>query len=99
MKRQRNRHHDQSLWDQIWKDKTGKVVIWQMPNLWLIAWSALTSLSILNNGRVADFFSGFAAAALIIWALQEILQGVNYFRRILGIVVLIFPIMLLIKIF
>jgi len=85
------------LWDRFWKDKHGKVVIWQFPNVFLIGWAVLTTLSLFFNGHIADIFSWVGSAALIIWALLEITKGTNYFRRALGLVVLIAAVMSLIK--
>ena len=74
---------------RIWHDKEGKVVLWQRPNIWLAIWflAAISGL-IVSHGRImkAAYFIG--SAALVIWALLEIFQGVNYFRRGLGVVVL-----------
>ncbi|HEX4774791.1 MAG TPA: hypothetical protein VH234_04710 [Candidatus Saccharimonadales bacterium] len=88
-----------NLWDEIWKDKRGHVVIWQTPNPYLIAWAVLTLISLFFNGHTADIFSGAADVALIVWASLELFKGVNYFRRALGLVVLVAAIMSLIKIF
>ena len=77
-----------SLWDQIWKDRRGNIVIWQMPNIWLIGWLVLTFLSLLFSGRQADIFSWLGSASLIIWSLLELFKGANYFRRALGLLVL-----------
>jgi len=85
------------VWDRIWKDKHGRVVIWQMPNVYLIAWAVLSMISLLINGRVADIFSWVASATLITWSCLEIFRGVNYFRRALGALVLIFAVASLIK--
>jgi hypothetical protein len=86
-------------WDKIWRDKggRGKVVIWQTPNAFLIAWAVLTVLSLLFRGRTSDYISWAAHASLIIWSLWELFKGANYFRRILGLVVLIFAIMSLLQ--
>ena len=79
-----------SLWEDFWRDKHGDVVIWQTPNAFLIGWALLTIISLfLNNGSVADLFTWLGMASLVIWSLLEIFKGVNYFRRILGAVVLI----------
>ncbi len=87
----------QDIWDRIWKDKKGHIVIWQTPNAWLIGWAVLTVLSLLVNGRTADFFSAIGSLSLIVWASLEVFKGVNYFRRALGLVVLIFSIASLVK--
>ena len=87
----------QSLWDRIWKDNNGNVVLWQTPNKAIWAWAACTVLSLFFSGKVADIFGGIASIALIIWALLEIFCGVNYFRRALGLLILVFATMTAIK--
>ncbi len=90
MEQQRSRQAERSLWDKIWKDGQGNVVIWQFPNLWLIGWAVLdvASLFMANKSTASDILSWLSSGALIIWSLLEILTGVNYFRRGLGVVVL-----------
>lgn len=90
-------HSRRSLWDRIWKNDSGDVVIWQFPNAALIAWAILTTLSLFFNGRLADIFSWTGSVALIIWALLELFKGTNYFRRALGLVILGMAILSLIK--
>ena len=87
-----HRSSQQNLWDRIWKDRHGQVVVWQNPNAWLIGWAVLTVMSLLVSGTLADVFSWLATASLIVWSLQEIFRGVNYFRQALGILVLAFSI-------
>lgn len=88
-----------NLWDKLWRDKqgTGKVVVYQNPNLSLAAWATLTVISLMTSGRISDFSSMFASAALLIWAALEVLSGVNYFRRGLGAVVFVFSLLSLYK--
>jgi len=86
-----------TLWDKIWRDSKGRVVIFQWPNAWLIAWAVLAMASLLISGRTADVFSWVSHAALISWAILELKDGANYFRRGLGVVVLIFAVMSLIR--
>jgi hypothetical protein len=87
----------QEIWDKIWRDKKGNVVIWQSLNRWLIGWAVLTTVSLFFNGKTADVFSGAASVSLIVWSVLEVTKGVNYFRRALGLVVLILSIASLIK--
>jgi hypothetical protein len=89
----------EDIWDLIWYDKRGNLVVWQRPNVWLISWAALTVLSLLFSGRVADIFTWVASGALIVWATLEISKGANYFRRILGVLVLVYAVLTLIKSF
>ena len=85
------------IWDKIWRNKNGRVVIWQAPNMWLIGWALFVTLSLLFTSRLADIFSWIGSASLIIWAVLEILKGVNYLRRALGLLVLIYAVATLIK--
>ena len=78
MKRQR------SLWDKIWKNNRGEVVIYQRPNLPLIGRMVLTAGSLFLDGRPADVAWYAGLLSLAVWAGLELLQGVNYFRRALG---------------
>ncbi len=78
-----------NLWDKIWRDKHGNVVIWQTPNAFLIAWVVLTIISLFLNNTAANIFSWLGMLAIIIWAVLEMAKGVNYFRKALGGVVFI----------
>jgi hypothetical protein len=89
----------EDLWHRTWYDNRENIVIWQMPNIWLIGWAVLTVISLLLNGKMADVFSWAASVLLIVWALLEIFRGANYFRRALGLLVLVFAIMTLLKSF
>ncbi len=96
--RQYYRGKHRSLWDKTWKDRHGRVVVWQMPNIWLIGWAVLTTIAIiLYKGLLADIFSWAGSASLLVWSWFEIFQGVNYFRRFLGLLVLAFSVASLIK--
>jgi hypothetical protein len=76
--------------DRIFKDKTGKVVISQMPNIPLWGWIISSILSmVFKHGRPHAGFENVGRAALVTWAYLEIRSGVSLFRRILGAMVLI----------
>lgn len=82
-----------TIWDKIWKDKDGNIVIWQTPNVWLWIWIALMLVSIfLNKGKILDVINWAGSASLGMWAVLELLRGASYFRRILGLIVLVFTI-------
>lgn len=83
--------HD--LWDMFWRDKNGHVVIFEWPNAWLIAWAAVTMVSLFSKGKLFTICYWLAIVLLAIWSVLEISRGVNYFRRALGLVVLGFTIM------
>jgi hypothetical protein len=69
----------------LFKDKNGRVVIWQTPNLPLMLWAVLAVTSRLVHSPLAAWL---ATAFLFTWAFMEVSQGVNYFRRILGLLIL-----------
>jgi len=74
----------------MWKDHEGKVVLWQWPNIWLITWMiALTVSWFLPPGKLTDCLGLISFVALVVWALLEIFKGVNYFRRLLGLAILV----------
>ncbi len=77
---------------KIFCNKEGKVVIVQLPNvpillaLFFVIGGMLPNLS----PELQSLFSILATSFLFVWAYLEITQGVNYFRRALGAVVMIF---------
>lgn len=79
-----------TLLDRAFRDREGKIVIAQMPNLPLLVGLAATSLQlILPSSDLKTAIDLVAFGALFTWAWQEIFKGVNYFRRALGLVVLV----------
>jgi len=77
------------IWNKIWRDRHGKIVIWQTPNIPLIGWLVFTVISLLISGTGADVTQYIGIAFLAVWSLLELVLGVNYFRRALGLLVLI----------
>ncbi|HVA10826.1 MAG TPA: hypothetical protein VNG32_01510 [Candidatus Dormibacteraeota bacterium] len=74
-----------SLWDRFWRDRHGHVVIWQMPNIWLILWFIFEAISLFVGSHRVEIVSWWlATVALGVWSLFEVFQGVNYLRRLLG---------------
>lgn len=81
---------DNTLFNQVFYDSEGKLVLAQTPNLPLIVWIVASLLKLLfTTGRVNMGLDLLAFGSLFTWAWQELFQGVNYFRRALGLVVLI----------
>lgn len=97
MERRYGQNSHQNLWDKIWRDKHGKVIIWQFPNAALWVWAGFTTLSLLFSGIISDILAWIASAGLIVWAFLEIFKGANYFRRLLGLTVLIYAVMTVIR--
>lgn len=80
----------QSFWEKCIKDKHGKVVLWQMPNVPLWGWIISTVLAyVFSKGKAHNLFQILAFGSLFAWAYLEITSGINYFRRVLGAIVLI----------
>jgi hypothetical protein len=79
-----------TLFDRTFRDSKGNIVIAQMPNLPVLVGLAATLLHfILPNGEIQKVSALVAFGALFTWAWQELFQGVNYFRRALGLLSLL----------
>ena len=75
--------------DWLFRDRaTGKFVIGQLPNLPLMVWLVATLLAAVTSGQLSTLVGCAATLALVVWAGDELLRGVNPFRRILGATVL-----------
>lgn len=79
-----------TLFDRTFRDSTGKIVIAQMPNLPILVGLTATLLQfVLPSGSLQAAASLIAFGALFTWAWQELFEGVNYFRRSLGLIGLV----------
>jgi hypothetical protein len=70
--------------------KTGKFTVAQMPNapLALFVGFRIAQIFVSPQGAAHDVLRWLAVAALAWWGVDELLRGVNPFRRILGAAVL-----------
>lgn len=78
--------------DWLFRDReTGKIVIAQLPNAPLAIFLVAAAIrAVLHpHGAVGTAVSIVASLALLWWSVDEIVRGVNPFRRILGAVVLV----------
>jgi len=76
--------------DKCFKDKHGNVVIGQTPNLALsVAMISLIFGVFLSEGIVSEFVDIVAFGTFFTFAWLELFQGVNYFRRLYGFIVLV----------
>ncbi|MDL2341965.1 MAG: hypothetical protein QFB87_02725 [Patescibacteria group bacterium] len=74
----------------FFKDHQGRIVIWQWPNIPLYGWLAFKILSLpINKSPYKSGFDNVSKAFLFTWAFLEITQGVNYFRKLLGVIVML----------
>jgi hypothetical protein len=79
-----------SIFDRIFRDENGNIVIGQMPNLPLIIGTTASVLRLLfSSGEVSLVLDLVAFGSLFTWAWQELFDGVNYFRRGLGLLALL----------
>jgi hypothetical protein len=79
-----------SFEQKFWEDKKGRIVIWQKPNIWLIIWFAALVLNwFAPYGIIYKTLGTISLIALVIWSVLEVLSGVNYFRRIIGLLILL----------
>ena len=76
--------------DKFCRDKDGHLAISQRPNLpiivWVVAWLAT---HILPYGQANFTANLIAFGSLFTWAWLEIFDGDSYFRRTLGLVVMV----------
>jgi hypothetical protein len=72
--------------------RSGHIVVAQWPNIALWVWIAASAVNWLANpgGRWGTALGVTGTVALALWAVDEVLRGVNPWRRILGSTVLIF---------
>ncbi len=78
-----------TLFDRTFRDSEGKIVIAQMPNLPLLVGLGASLLQlVVPSGNLQTGLDLVGFGALFTWAWQELFDGVNYFRRALGLVVL-----------
>ena len=79
-----------SLFDQTFRDSDGQIAIAQVPNLPILVWVGTTLLKLVfTSGQIYLLLDTIAFGALFTWAWEELFQGVNYFRRGLGLIVII----------
>ena len=81
---------ENTLFDRTFRDSDGNIVIAQTPNLPILVWITATLLKLIfTSGNIQTGLDALAFGSLFTWAWQELFQGVNYFRRSLGLVVLL----------
>lgn len=79
-----------TLFDKIFRDSNGEIVVAQIPNLPIIVWVVASLLKLIfPTGEINTGLDVVAFGSLFTWAWLELFQGVNYFRRTLGLVVLL----------
>lgn len=81
---------ENSLFNQTFRDDEGNIVIAQPPNLPILVAVTTTLLTlVVPTGTLHTGLDAIAFGSWFTWAWLEIFDGVNYFRRALGLLVLI----------
>jgi hypothetical protein len=81
------------LFDRVFRDSEGKIVLAQLPNPPLIGWIIASLIqTVVTTGQIKLGLETIAFGCLFTWAWAELFEGVNYFRRGLGLVVLVYSI-------
>lgn len=81
---------ESTLFDRTFRDDHGDIVIIQKPNLPILVWGTATVMQFLTtNANLQAGLGAIAYGTLFAWAWMELFQGVNYFRRSLGLLVLL----------
>ena len=81
---------EDTLFNRTFRDSDGNIVLAQMPNLPLLVWITATVLKfIFTSGNIHTGLDALAFGSLFTWAWLELFEGVNYFRRTLGFLVLL----------
>ncbi len=70
--------------------QTGEITVGQVPNTPLVVFLAAWLVNSIwaPGGSVGSGLEVIAAFALVVWGVEEIVRGVNPFRRLLGAVAL-----------
>ena len=74
----------------LFRDRTtGSITVAQFPNWSLATWIVATVVDrvVAPKGTTGTVVHVVAVASLLVWAADEVVRGVNPFRRILGAVV------------
>ena len=81
---------ENTLFDKVFRDSDGNIVIAQPPNPPIIVWGVASLLQLFfTQGDVNTGLEVLAFGCIFTWGWQELFSGVNYFRRGLGLIVLI----------
>jgi hypothetical protein len=71
--------------------QTGRLTVVQWPNISLLVFILLSVALHLHHskGEAESFVRVLTDVALLVWACDELVRGVNPFRRILGLLVIV----------
>jgi hypothetical protein len=85
-----------SFSDKFWHDNQGHLAIVQRPNLLLWLWILCSIINFFVSAGAVAHISGFVGkVAITLWALLELFWGDSYFRRLLGLVLILLSLVVL----
>lgn len=85
-----NSNSSQSSATSFFRNSEGDIAIWQWPNIPLLGWLVFKILSLfIKTESIKSGCVNLSMAFLFTWAYLEITSGASYFRRLLGITVMI----------
>lgn len=71
------------------RDRAGRIVLWQTPNLPLLIWAGAWLVAGLLPGSWHHLVRLVGGVSLFVWAVLELFDGVTPLRRLLGLAVLV----------
>lgn len=81
--------HGRTFVDKCFKNKNGQITVFQPPNLPILVWFVCVVLAnIITEPTFQKLFEAIGFGSLFTWTYLEIFYGVNYFRRALGLLIL-----------
>lgn len=78
-----------SLFDRIFRTRSGEIVIAQVPNAPLVVVMVAFLVQLFTTGLVSKIANITFVVAAVVWAGWELISGVTWFRRGLGAAVLL----------
>jgi hypothetical protein len=83
-----------NLLDKLLKDKNGRIVVWQSPNIPLAGWFVfMVATKLLHAGALKNGAQFLSTAFVFTWAYLERKDGDSYVRRLLGLVIFLMTIL------
>jgi hypothetical protein len=80
----------QTTLDRFFQADKGNIVITQLPNILITVWAISSVLKlVVNNGNLSSNLDAISFGSIAILSLMELFQGIDTFRRTLGLVTLI----------
>lgn len=84
------------FWNSFFEDRHGNVVIYQRPNILIIAAVVSSMIALLTNkGVIHAVTAWIAITTWLAWSLLEVIFGDSYFRKTIGVLSLLIEVLVL----